>query len=61
MIAGFSETAGRRLAYIICFIISIIANLGLALQNNYYALLFLRMLQSAGSCGIMSQAYVMET
>ncbi|KAJ4145919.1 hypothetical protein LMH87_004750 [Akanthomyces muscarius] len=58
MIAGFSETAGRRLAYIICFIISIIANLGLALQNNYYALLFLRMLQSAGSCGIMSQALV---
>ncbi|KAI3339398.1 major facilitator superfamily domain-containing protein [Ustulina deusta] len=58
MIAGFSETAGRRLAYIICFVISIIANLGLALQNNYYALLFLRMLQSAGSCGIMSQALV---
>lgn len=56
MIAGFSETGGRRLAYIICFIISIVANLGLALQNNYYALLFLRMLQSAGSCGIMSQA-----
>ncbi|RAL63908.1 hypothetical protein DID88_003096 [Monilinia fructigena] len=57
MIAGFSETAGRRLAYIVCFVIAIIANLGLALQNNYYALLFLRMLQSAGSCGIMSQAF----
>lgn len=55
MIAEFSEKAGRRPAYIVCFVISIAANLGLSLQNDYYALLFLRILQSAGSCGTLSQ------
>ncbi|EFR02297.1 hypothetical protein MGYG_05295 [Nannizzia gypsea CBS 118893] len=58
MIAEFSEKAGRRPAYILCFVISIIANLGLGLQNNYFALLFLRILQSAGSCGTLSQGLV---
>lgn len=57
MIAGFSDKAGRRLAYFICFIIYIIANLALALQNNYIALLILRMLQSAGSSGTVALAY----
>lgn len=56
MIAGFSDTAGRRPAYFICFIIYIIANLALALQNNYVALLILRMLQSAGSSGTIALA-----
>jgi MFS family permease len=60
MIADFSEKAGRRPAYIICLFISTIANLGLALQNNYFALLFLRILQSAGSCGTLSQGLVIE-
>lgn len=49
MIAGFSDAAGRRPAYIICFTIYIAANLGLALQNSYPALLVLRCVQSAGS------------
>ncbi|OCK72898.1 MFS general substrate transporter, partial [Lepidopterella palustris CBS 459.81] len=48
MIAGFSDKAGRRPAYIICFTIYMIANLALALQDNHVALLVLRMLQSAG-------------
>ena len=56
MIAGFSDKAGRRPAYMICFIIYIIANLALALQNNYIALLVLRMLQSAGSSGTVALA-----
>lgn len=56
MIAGFSDKAGRRPAYFICFVIYIIANLGLALQNNYVALLVLRMLQSAGSSGTVALA-----
>ena len=51
MIAGFSDQAGRRPAYFIYFIVYIVANLALALQNNYVALLILRMLQSAASSG----------
>ncbi|KAK3066789.1 hypothetical protein LTR53_016714 [Teratosphaeriaceae sp. CCFEE 6253] len=56
MIAGFSDKAGRRPAYIICFTIYIIANLALALQDSYIALLLLRMLQSAGSSGTVALA-----
>lgn len=56
MIAGFSDTAGRRPAYILCFVIYMIANLALGLQNNYVALLILRMLQSAGSSGTVALA-----
>ena len=56
MIAGFSDKAGRRPAYFICFVIYIIANLALALQNNYTALLILRMVQSAGSSGTVALA-----
>lgn len=56
MIAGFSDKAGRRPAYILCFTIYIIANLALGLQNNYVALLVLRMLQSAGSSGTVALA-----
>lgn len=44
MIAGVGDTAGRRSAYKVCFAIYTVANLALALQDSYYALLFLRML-----------------
>ena len=57
MIAGFSDGAGRRPAYIYCFIVYIAANLGLALQRNYAALLVLRCLQSAGSSGTVALCY----
>ncbi len=40
---------GRRPAYIICFGIYVCANLGLALQNSYGALMALRCFQSMGS------------
>lgn len=43
-----SDTSGRRLSYIICFIIFCVANIGLALQTNYAALLILRMVQAFG-------------
>lgn len=56
LIAGFSDTSGRRPAYIICFTIYVAANLGLALQNSYAALLVLRCLQSAGSSGTIALA-----
>ena len=54
MIAGFSDGAGRRPAYIYCFIVYIAANIGLALQRSYAALLVLRCLQSAGSSGTVA-------
>ncbi|KIW18831.1 hypothetical protein PV08_03120 [Exophiala spinifera] len=55
-IAGFSDAAGRRPAYIICFTIYLAANLGLGLQNSYAALLVLRCIQSAGSSGTVALA-----
>lgn len=48
-IGGFADTAGRRPAYLICFIVYIAANIGLALSKNYVSVLVVRMLQSAGS------------
>ncbi|KIW00693.1 uncharacterized protein PV09_07875 [Verruconis gallopava] len=48
-IAGVSDQDGRRLSFIICFAIYIVANVGLALQTNYAALLVLRCVQAAGS------------
>lgn len=56
MVAGFSDSAGRRPAYIICFVIYIAANLGLSLQDSYAALMVLRCLQSAGSSGTVALA-----
>jgi MFS family permease len=54
--AGFSDGAGRRPAYVACFAIYLMANLGLALQNNFVALLVLRCLQSGGSSGTIALA-----
>lgn len=48
IIAGMSDNGGRRLSFIMCFVIYIAANIGLALQTNYAALLVLRVVQAAG-------------
>ncbi|KAL3458860.1 major facilitator superfamily domain-containing protein [Aspergillus heterothallicus] len=48
-VGDFADKAGRRPAYLVCFLIYIAANIGLALQDNYAALFVLRCLQSAGS------------
>ncbi|KAI1027847.1 hypothetical protein LB503_011867, partial [Fusarium chuoi] len=48
-IGNFSDTYGRRPAYMICCAIYLAANVGLALQNSYVALIILRCLQSCGS------------
>ncbi|EEQ33866.1 Aqr1p [Microsporum canis CBS 113480] len=45
----FADTSGRRPAYITTFGVYLAANIGLALQNSYPALLVLRCLQSTGS------------
>ncbi|KKK11865.1 putative MFS transporter [Aspergillus ochraceoroseus] len=48
-VGDFADKAGRRPAYLVCFIIYIAANIGLALQDDFAALFVLRCLQSAGS------------
>ncbi|MCJ1442587.1 MAG: hypothetical protein MMC23_003083 [Stictis urceolatum] len=48
-IGGLSDVAGRRIAYMVCLAIYTVANLALALQNSYPALMVLRCLQSGGS------------
>ena len=48
------DMLGRRPAYILGFIIYTGANIGLALQNNYVALLVLRCMQSTGSSGTVA-------
>jgi MFS family permease len=49
-----ADMTGRRPTLIIGFIIYIGANIGLALQDNYAALLVLRCLQSTGSSGTVA-------
>ncbi|KAK2000207.1 MFS general substrate transporter [Colletotrichum falcatum] len=49
--AQISDTYGRRPVYVVCLSIFLGSNIGLGIQNNYVALLILRMLQSAGSSG----------
>ncbi|GFF42292.1 quinidine resistance protein 1 [Aspergillus udagawae] len=53
---SFADQAGRRPAYILCFVIYIIGNIALALQHNYIALLVLRAVQSCGSSGTVALA-----
>ncbi|KAI1267032.1 chloramphenicol resistance protein [Xylariaceae sp. FL1019] len=53
----FGDAAGRRPAFIIAFSIFLAANIGLALQRSYPALLVLRMLQSGGSSGTIALVY----
>lgn len=54
---ALSDSSGRRLAFIICFIIFIVANIGLALQTNYVALLLLRILQAIGCTAGIALTY----
>ena len=49
-----ADMTGRRPVYFIGFIVYIGANIGLALQNNYGALMVLRCLQSTGSSGTVA-------
>lgn len=54
---GLSDKIGRRPVYLICFLLYIPANIGLALQTDYAALFVLRCLQSAGGSGTVALAY----
>ena len=53
---NLADTAGRRPAYLIGFIIYLGATIGLALQTSYPALLVLRALQSSGSSSVIALA-----
>lgn len=62
-IGGFADTGGRRPAYVVCFVVYIGANIGVALCRNYASMLVLRCLQSAGSASTVAlcQAVVADT
>lgn len=53
---SLADQAGRRPAYILCFVIYIAGNIALALQHSYPALLVLRAVQSCGSSGTVALA-----
>lgn len=55
-IGALADNLGRRPAYTICFIIYIAANIGLALQDSYAALMVLRCVQSSGSSATIAMA-----
>jgi MFS family permease len=50
-----ADQSGRRPVYILMFVLFIAANIGIALQKSFGALLALRMLQSAGSSGMLKR------
>ncbi|KAL8647091.1 MAG: hypothetical protein Q9226_006579 [Calogaya cf. arnoldii] len=54
VIAGFSDQAGRRPAYIACFSLYLAANAALTVQSDYWVLLILRCFQSAGSSALVA-------
>ena len=53
---SLADQAGRRPAYILCFVIYICGNVALALEHSYPALLVLRAVQSCGSSGTVALA-----
>ncbi|KAK8065605.1 MFS transporter [Apiospora hydei] len=57
LIGDMADHTGRRPVYIVVLTFYFGANIGLALQDSYAALLVLRMVQSAGSSGTISLAY----
>lgn len=57
IIGDISDQSGRRVASLLAFTLYFSANLGIALQSNYAALVVLRCLQSAGSAGTIAISY----
>ncbi|KAJ5625340.1 hypothetical protein N7510_001649 [Penicillium lagena] len=53
---SLADQAGRRPAYICCFVVYIVGNIALALQRHFPALLILRAVQSSGSSGTVALA-----
>ncbi|KAJ2982913.1 hypothetical protein NUW58_g6342 [Xylaria curta] len=57
ILGNAADNVGRRPVYITALFIYFAANIGLAVQNNYAALLVLRSVQSAGIAGTISLGY----
>ncbi|OLN87526.1 Quinidine resistance protein 2-like protein 2 [Colletotrichum chlorophyti] len=55
-IGSLADNSGRRPAYVICFVVYIAANIGLALSQSFASLLVVRCLQSAGSSSTVALA-----
>lgn len=53
IIGDAADKLGRRLVFLAAIAIYLVANIGLALQSNYAALLVLRAVQSLGSAGML--------
>ncbi|CAK7237031.1 hypothetical protein SCUCBS95973_009809 [Sporothrix curviconia] len=53
-LGGMADGIGRRPTFLLCFVIFIAANIGLALCRNYVSLLVVRMVQSAGSASTVA-------
>src|ERR1700755_3304792 len=53
---SLADQAGRRPAYICCFVVYIAGNIALALQRHFPGLLILRAVQSSGSSGTVALA-----
>ncbi|RYP02213.1 hypothetical protein DL764_005893 [Monosporascus ibericus] len=51
ILGNAADKVGRRPVYILALTLYLLANIGLAQQSNFAALLVLRMIQSAGSSG----------
>ncbi|KAI0421771.1 major facilitator superfamily transporter [Xylaria grammica] len=57
ILGSAADKVGRRPVYVLALSIYFVANVGLALQDSYPALLVLRMVQSAGISGTISLGY----
>ena len=58
LIGDMADQTGRRPVYIGAFVVYTAANIGLALQSSYPALLVLRMVQSIGSSGKIHEQHL---
>ena len=57
VLGSLADQLGRRPVYLLMFSVFVLANVGLALQTSYPALLLLRMLQSAGGSATVGLGY----
>jgi multidrug resistance protein len=57
ILGDMADQSGRRPVSLVAFLLYFAANIGLALQNNYAALIVLRCVQSAGASGTLAIAY----
>ncbi|KAI4609104.1 hypothetical protein J4E80_008852 [Alternaria sp. BMP 0032] len=57
LLGDMADTMGRRPLFLFAIFTYTVANVGLAVQRSYPALLVLRMVQSAGSSGTISFGY----